>query len=147
MELWVSDSLDYTSFDWLESGNSLSNYSAFHQAVLPGMYSVLVEDVFGCVYTSADIMISASSNTMDESLTSELVIFPNPTTNHLTLQGLQPTNSTVSYEIFIYKRIFIRKRTFKGRNIDVSNYQAGLYLLRISTQEKQYTLRFMKVNY
>ena len=147
MELWVSDSLNYTSFDWSESGNSLSNYSAFHQAVLPGMYSVLVEDVFGCVYASADIMISASSNDMDESLTSELVVFPNPTTNHLTLRGLQPTNSVVSYEILSIKGFLLENGLLKGRNIDVSNYQAGLYLLRISTQEKQYTLRFMKVNY
>ena len=92
-------------------------------------------------------MISASSNDMDESLTSELVVFPNPTTNHLTLRGLQPTNSVVSYEILSIKGFLLENGLLKGRNIDVSNYQTGLYLLRISTQEKQYTLRFMKVNY
>ena len=79
------------------------------------MYSVLVGDVFGCVYASADIMISASSNAMDESVTSELVVFPNPTTNHLTLQGLEPTTSTVSYEIFSTKGFLLEEGVLKGK--------------------------------
>ena len=57
MELWVSDSLNYTSFYWMQSGGSLANSTSNHFATYSGLYSVQTEDFFGCLYTSAEMLV------------------------------------------------------------------------------------------
>ena len=57
MVLWVSDSVNYVSFYWMQSGGSLANSSPEHFATYTGLYSVQTEDVFGCEYTSAEMLV------------------------------------------------------------------------------------------
>lgn len=57
MNLWVADSANYVSFYWMQGGGSLANAASEHQAFYSGMYSVQTEDVFGCEYTSAEMLI------------------------------------------------------------------------------------------
>ena len=44
MDLWVSDSLNYISFYWMQSGGS-PNSSPYHFATYAGLYSVQTQDV------------------------------------------------------------------------------------------------------
>ncbi len=69
MDLWVSDSVNYVSFYWMQSGGSLANSTTDHFATYAGLYSVQTEDVFGCQYTSAEMLIC------DENFDPNIVVF------------------------------------------------------------------------
>ena len=69
MDLWVSDSVNYVSFYWMQSGGSLANSSPDHFATYAGLYSVQTEDVFGCEYTSAEMLVC------DENFEPNIVVF------------------------------------------------------------------------
>ena len=69
MDLWVSDSLSYVSFYWMQSGGSLANSNADHLATYSGLYSVQTHDIFGCEYTSAEMLVC------DENLEPNVVVF------------------------------------------------------------------------
>ena len=69
MDLWVSDSVNYVSFYWMQSGGSLANSTPGHLAAYSGLYSVQTEDVFGCEYNSAEMLIC------DENLEPNIVVF------------------------------------------------------------------------
>tara|TARA_B100000900_G_C20595860_1_gene723375 strand:- start:339 stop:2462 length:2124 start_codon:yes stop_codon:yes gene_type:complete len=69
MDLWVSDSLSYVSFYWMQSGGSLANSNADHLATYSGLYSVETHDIFGCEYTSAEMLVC------DENLEPNIIVF------------------------------------------------------------------------
>ena len=69
MDLWVSDSLNYISFYWMQSGGSLANSSPYHFATYAGLYSVETQDVFGCEYNSAEMLVC------DEDFEPNIVVF------------------------------------------------------------------------
>lgn len=69
MDLWVSDSVNYVSFYWMQGGGSLANNTPAHLASYVGLYSVQTEDAFGCEYTSAEMLIC------DENFEPNIVVF------------------------------------------------------------------------
>ena len=55
--VWVSDSLNYISYDWLLNGVNLNINNSILSTGNSGMYSVVAEDVYGCQYLSPEVLV------------------------------------------------------------------------------------------
>ncbi|WP_460219584.1 T9SS type A sorting domain-containing protein [Psychroserpens sp. MEBiC05023] len=76
---------------------------------------------------------------------SEFEISPNPATSKLNInlsQNLDNANITV-YNV-LGKKVYTRSLDTLTSSIDVSNWNSGIYLVRISTNSKTITKRFVK---
>lgn len=76
----------------------------------------------------------------------ELSIYPNPSSNHISIKNLP--NSFESYEILITDisgKIYYRKESLiLNEKIDISSLTNGVYLLAILTDQKSYLNTFIK---
>jgi hypothetical protein len=77
----------YSNYQWLYNGASVTggnnqNYSP----IIAGSYSVIVTDANGCIDTSAAMLFTSIDNVTDN----KFRIYPNPTTDFLTIDGVEP---------------------------------------------------------
>lgn len=69
-------------------------------------------------------------------------LFPNPVTNNLTLENLQ--NSIIEI-LNIQGQIIIHQTIYQAKaNIDVTNIENGLYILRLTSNDKNGLIKFIK---
>jgi Leucine-rich repeat (LRR) protein len=85
------------------------------------------------MYFSSD----CASVLVDELNSESVLIYPNPATNHITvdLNGLGETNSTLKIYDFSGKLVF-EKQSNSTTTIDVSYFVKGMYTLEVSTSDK-----------
>jgi Leucine-rich repeat (LRR) protein len=92
-------------------------------------------------YASIDSTMYFSANCssvfVGELNSESVLIYPNPATNHITvdLNGLGETNSTLKMYDFSGKRVF-EKQSNSTTTIDVSYFVKGVYTLEVSTSDK-----------
>jgi hypothetical protein len=92
-------------------------------------------------YASIDSTMYFSANCssvfVGELNSESVLIYPNPATNHITvdLNGLGETNSTLKMYDFSGKRVF-EKQSNSTTTIDVSYFVKGMYTLEVSTSDK-----------
>lgn len=73
----------------------------------------------------------------------KLNLFPNPTSNELTLTYTQNLEGA-SIAIYDFSGRLIQSETLKGNTIDVTKLNSGLYLLNIEINNTTKTLKFIK---
>ena len=85
------------------------------------------------MYFSSD----CASVLVDEMSAESVLIYPNPATNHITvdLNGLEETNSILKMYDFSGKLVF-EKQSSSITTIDVSYFVKGMYTLEVSTSDK-----------
>ena len=85
------------------------------------------------MYFSSD----CASVLVDELSAESVLIYPNPATNHITvdLNGLEETNSILKMYDFSGKLVF-EKQSSSITTIDVSYFVKGMYTLEVSTSDK-----------
>jgi subtilisin family serine protease len=93
------------------------------------------------------ILTNIGLNNVDESLFS---LSPNPTTDFLNVTFNVPLFSSVQYQIFDTNCKILKEETILISNkkniiIDVSNFKAGIYLLKVVLNEKQFSKIFVKL--
>ena len=75
-----------------------------------------------------------------------ILLYPNPASNMVTLEFSTITSSTTAIEIFdvLGKQIYKSSVTTKSESIDVSNWNSGVYLMRITAENSSSVHRFIK---
>ncbi len=120
--------LPYT-FEWVdETGNLISTEKDLFD-LFPGEYILVVTDANGCVVESFPIIIDEITSLSEEELTNGLVLVsPNPTKGmlRLELQGRGEV-SIIIYDIS--GKLMLQKVIQKSQTIDLSSYDAGLYIM------------------
>lgn len=77
--------------------------------------------------------------------TNEFSISPNPATSRLNVYlPKHSNNATISVFDVLGKRVFINQMDLLTTSIDVSKWNSGVYLVRISTDNSTQTKRFVK---
>ena len=71
----------------------------------------------------------------------DLQIFPNPVTNILNIKGLE---SSFEYKIYSLSGELINEGVSADYNIKLGKMAAGVYILNLKTEEKRYSLKFIK---
>ncbi len=131
-QLYASET-DFTSYGlvliYTESGSLLN---AFVAGVTPGKFA------FDYRNASATNLINTNS---------QLLVFPNPATNQLTIAGTNTDeNSTITLTSVDGKILFTK--TVNGKNfvqhLNISEYSAGTYLITLLSENKNFVQKVVK---
>ena len=120
----------------MQTGSSATDLS-------PGDYVVTVSDSQGCtIIDSATVEMTTS--VLDE-LKESIALYPNPAGNILNLE--MPTELSYAYDIMDLKgQTLIRSNEFSRiKQIDISQLNTGMYLLRININGDIMVFRFLKM--
>jgi hypothetical protein len=133
------------TYQWIDCSNS-DNIAGETDSVfttqVSGDYAVVITQN-GCTDTSDCFTISNTVGIQDiKNLNYTVKLFPNPTTNSITLNldGI----SNVNLELFDIqgKLLLTKNRAFNQEQIDVSAFKTGTYFLRILSNEGNQQIKF-----
>lgn len=134
------------SYKWIDCATGQEIPGETGQVFSPlisGNYAVLVSNTTGCSDTSACTAITIVG--LDETEGRPMLsVFPNPGTNELRIEGLADVPADIEILDTQGKTIGLKKSYENGEPMDISELQQGIYLLRVSTQDGVYLLRFVK---
>lgn len=128
------------TYQWYYNGNAISGATGqFYEPSFDGNYTVVVTNSNGCSTTSNVFTYSASVG-INELNNTEVILFPNPADNELTL--LTPESiigekfEIVDAQGKVVYRGEIEKST---NNILINSLDSGTYVIMISNQNQRYT--------
>ncbi len=89
------------------------------------------------------LILSNPANGIDEYRSKSASVFPNPCSNQLTLQGVEPKEFEAIY-LYDCSGRFLQERSTENTTIDVSDLSPGVYLLTLTTSTDRFSFRFCK---
>jgi subtilisin family serine protease len=110
--------------------------------IMPGS----VEWGMGKVTATDAIQMALTTVSIGEEIASNiLTLFPNPVQNELTLRLNEPLENKIKFEIYsIDGKLVAFDMLSNTKVINVSNWQSGIYFVKIKTSKKQSVLKFIK---
>ncbi|CAN5610347.1 hypothetical protein BH11BAC1_BH11BAC1_02680 [soil metagenome] len=136
------------NYQWYFNGNIINGATDyFYVAPASGDYNVVATDSNGCEVEAAIFNVTAGlQSTVDSQ---QLMVFPNPVGDKLTIQKSQVTRET-AVEISIYNVwgvLAVQPETSNLKletNIDVAKLPPGLYYIEIISSQKIFRTKFVK---
>ena len=126
----------YTSYQWFFNGNPIAGAtSQTYQATVGGVYKVKVWNDGGCENISAPFFVGVVST--PEYTIHDLEIFPNPTTTDLVIdrKGYAMELDVELYGLSGKQLIQSHYEGSEPIRLDMRDYPAGVYLLKLRTTE------------
>lgn len=71
-------------------------------------------------------------------------IYPNPASDAINIKGLENISSNAIIEIYSIIGVKVAEVEYSRNSIDVSAFQSGVYLLKVSDKNKSYSQTFIK---
>ncbi|MCA0428989.1 MAG: aryl-sulfate sulfotransferase [Bacteroidetes bacterium] len=128
-----------TTYQWYVNGNLIP--AATNQTITPstnGVYVVRTTDVNGCVYVySAGYLVGQiPTGITSYQKSKQLIIYPNPSNGIFNILNNNPLITQINYTIYDLsgKQIINQKN---NSVIDLTDYQEGIYIVKIQTNESQ----------
>ena len=111
--------------------------------IAKGNYTLTVSASDGAKTTQAAVNVFVGGVGMDEILAPALYIYPNPATNKLTLEmvNMPDHSSTLSIFSITGRAVFNAVLTGDKTEIDISDYDAGLYFIKVIAGDHTFTHR------
>jgi hypothetical protein len=133
-------------YQWKRNGQNIANATGVtYEAKESGSYAVAVSRG-ECSRESAattiriDIPLSVAS-----AITESIAVFPNPTTQAITVRTRQPILPRSTVGVYDLKGRLLHQQPLKEEvTFDISNYVAGTYLLKITQQNAQQSILVVK---
>lgn len=119
------------TYQWRTEDEDFSNDEDL-SLLFPGVYQVIVTDSRGCQISSDSITVDALTFVADIKVSDAIKIFPNPTAHHLNIDKRDLKINAWSIQD-IAGRVLMRSE-FLSSTIDVSNLDAGVYILAIQAE-------------
>ena len=125
----------------IDNADQLSSDVSFNAI---GNYELTLSVSDGALTSKAVVTVTVGAVNITENITPALHIYPNPAREKLTLElSNMPGNASVLtiYKITgsaVYNARLVTERT----EIDVSNYNAGLYFIKVDSGNSTFTRRF-----
>ena len=99
-------------------------------------------------YKTVNFTLNAPNSIVENNYSTQLVVKPNPRNGLITVYFNVEKNQIESLEIFdaLSNRIYSDSKielTADGKQIDLSNYPEGIYLIRVKQAQKQFTKRII----
>lgn len=113
----------------------------------PEWTSIYLADVTGTISTTAPALPFRflEGTGVDDEVLNQLQVYPNPVINHLTIRHNEPSNEVGSYRLMGLSGSLLLQGNFRQETvIDFSSLKKGLYLLHISTKQKQFAYKIVK---
>jgi len=111
--------------------------------IAKGNYTLTVSVSDGAKTSQAAVNVFVGGVGMDEILAPALYIYPNPATNKLTLEmvNMPDHSSTLSIFSITGRAVFNAVLTGDKTEIDISDYDAGLYFIKVIAGDHTFTHR------
>lgn len=132
----------FTTYQWLRNGQVIAGATdSTYTYGQNGDYQVVVTNANGCSDTSDIFSVTHLSINDKASVANQIIIFPNPTKDHLTIQSPIAVNIAI---MDIQGRIITQLK--QAKQCSLKELPAGLYLLRITDKNDQYikTIKIIK---
>jgi len=137
------------TYQWYQDGVLITGATDYYYiATASGNYNVVATDDNGCEVEAAIFDVIAGIHSVDGS--SQLVIFPNPVSDVLTVTGENLAGADLKFSIYnlLGEKVFdIQANPLRGNKkwqLDVSKLTAGIYWLSISQKESVARISFTK---
>jgi len=129
----------FSSYTWSSGGSSQTNSVSMN-----GTYNVEVVDGNGCS-ASDTIMVTFTAGVYDLNGTAmQVKVYPNPASSFITLEMNDYNGAPISVALVDANGKQLREIAFNNlMKIDISNYQAGVYFLRINTGQEVKLVQFI----
>lgn len=113
----------------------------------PGNYTVIITDANGCTATST-VTVDESVSTTNIDYVTNLSIYPNPTNGQVRIDLELSRNADVAVSIYTVTGVLVedfgKSNTAKQTHqVDLSNYAAGMYLVRFVVDNKVVTKKLI----
>ncbi|MFN3343968.1 MAG: ASPIC/UnbV domain-containing protein, partial [Flavobacteriales bacterium] len=90
------------------------------------------------------VVVEGSTVSVQEELSQNLQVFPNPATSHLSISGL-PANRIFALEIFdVTGKLISTQQVSDNATVDVQSLVPGIYVARFSGEASQLNVKFIK---
>jgi len=141
IDITISGGTPPYQFDWDNDGIGDFDDTEDLIGISGGTYIVIVNDDIGCFENETDTIIVSSQLSLTESSTSEISIYPNPSSDQITIK----VDGSFEYKLLSLsgETILVGQATDKI-NIDVLNFAMGSYIIEIDYQNKKETIPFFK---
>ena len=113
----------------------------------PNRKRVKQKILFFILLFSLSTVVLAQNNDTDElDVTQETVfnISPNPGINELNIRLAQKTDAAVEVYNLLGRKIYTGKLTAMHNAVDITSWKSGIYLVKVITDKKSITKRFVK---
>jgi hypothetical protein len=131
------------SVQWYKNGVAISGaISNTYTITASDVYSVKVFAVWGCSKSSASQSVTLSTG-INELNAIKFDVAPNPTTNYITINSAV-LNAQVNIYAIDGRNIFEDKIIGSKKNIDVSGFENGLYIIELKADGKISRTKFIK---
>ena len=81
---------------------------------------------------------------VNDLISEEISVFPNPTTDKLVVQGFPQSLTAANCSVFSVEGKQVQVDVLDNKSLDVLHLESGIYFLRIAAQETTSTIRFVK---
>ncbi|RMG83863.1 MAG: T9SS C-terminal target domain-containing protein, partial [Bacteroidetes bacterium] len=139
-----TDTTNKTYWLWnFDDGNTANGYQVSHTYASPGTYSVCMTAANPCDTSTVckNITVTQGGATLASSLSNKIIqLYPNPANEKIQLNANVPVVSCEIHDI-TGKQVQVYSLNNTFGELDVSNIEAGVYFLKIYTQNKQYIRR------
>lgn len=139
----------FTMYDSFGDGMCCYNGNGFFRLIqgLTGTSYLANTGDFGA-YKTVNFTLNAPNSIVENNYSTQLVVKPNPSNGLITVYFNGEKNQIESLEIFdaLSHRIYIDSKielAAEGKQIDLSNYSEGIYLIRVKQGQKQFTKRII----
>ncbi|MEM6686777.1 MAG: T9SS type A sorting domain-containing protein [Bacteroidota bacterium] len=95
-------------------------------------------------FSTAALAQSATASQFASNVETVFTISPNPGVNELNIRLSQKTNASVEVYNLLGRKIHAGKLTTMHNAIDISSWKSGIYLVKVITDKKSITKRFVK---
>lgn len=129
---------DYT-YDWDNDGTGDFDDTEDLLDLASGMYTITVEDEFGCTATET-FTVGSQVNIQDVSAIA-LKLYPNPTQDMATIEF----TGTFTYQVFdLNGKLLLSDLSTDKTQLDFSNFENGIYFVQVSTETFNKTIKVVK---
>lgn len=148
---YTNNSSDATTYAWDLNGDGTTdntNLNTFYTYLNPGVYNVTLIVTNACGADTITFAVNTITGIENLNNTSEIVIYPNPANEIVTLSNINFVKNNVSVSVYDAIGNLVVNNTYKLTqnkcDINVNELSTGIYFIHVATDKTNKTIKFNK---